>query len=183
MAELIPISPFFGMEIPKVTSVTLEEWLPGPITSITPFRGGAAQVAKVLRPLGLGWPEPNRMIVSGPARIAFAGRDTAFLMGVAAPGALAAHAALADQSDGWAALWLTGQGAGAVLARLVPMDLRTGVFPEGSSVRSLLGHMPLMLMRSGAGFEILTFRSMAQTALREIGEAMHSVAARAALPG
>jgi len=36
--------------------------------------------------------------------------------------------AVVDQSDGWAALRVTGAGAVDVLARLVPVDLRPQVF-------------------------------------------------------
>ena len=41
----------------------------------------------------------------------------------------AAHAALTDQTDGWASLTLTGPHATDALLRLVPLDLRPAAFP------------------------------------------------------
>ena len=67
-----------------------------------------------------------------------------------------------------------------MLARLVPLDLRPASFADGAAARSLLGHMSLAIRRTGAaGFELLVFRSMAATAVHEIGAAMTSVAAQA----
>ena len=90
-------------------------------------------------------------------------------------------AALADQTDAWAGLALAGPDAEAVLARLVPLDLAPQAFPEGAAARSMLRHLPLLIVRGAEGFELLVPRSSAATAVREVGEAMRGVAARAAL--
>ena len=95
------------------------------------------------------------------------------------PEALQGIAALTDQSDGWAALCLDGPQAEAVLARLVPLDLRSAVFARGAVLRCQLGHLPAILRRTGStAFQILVFRSMAATAVHELHQAMRSVAAR-----
>ena len=95
------------------------------------------------------------------------------------PPAPLAEAALTDQSDGWAVIRLTGAGCEAVLARLVAVDLRPGHFRRGHTLRTLLFHAPASLTRIGAhGFEIMVFRSMAASAVHELGVAMKSVAAR-----
>ena len=66
------------------------------------------------------------------------------------------------------------------LARLVPVDLAG--LARGQVARSLLGHMMALLRRTGAQeLEVWVFRSMAATAVHEIGTAMRSLAARAAL--
>ena len=152
------------------------------ITAIAPWPGHHGAVDAALRGLGLGFPAAGEMIVAGKARAVWAGRETAFLMGEDAPRSLAEHAALTDQGDGWAGLHLSGAGAAATLARLVPLDLRLSAFPAGSVARSLLNHMPCLILRPAPeAFEVYTFRSMAGTAVHELAEAMHGVAARAAL--
>lgn len=188
MPELIAKTPCAGLGLPLAHgAAVLDEWLPGPMTSVAPFAGQAAAVDAALAPLGLAFPAPNGMADSGmadggDARIVWTGRGQAFVIGVAAPDALAPLAALSDQSDGWAGLRLTGAAAGAVLARLVPLDLTPGAMAPGTAARSLLGHMPLILMRTGDhAFDLLTFRSMAHTAVHELTTAMEQVAARAAL--
>jgi heterotetrameric sarcosine oxidase gamma subunit len=123
--------------------------------------------------------QPGKMIVSGSARIIWAGRETAFLMGVAPPEGLQSEAALTDQSDGWAGLHLRGSGAEAVLARLVPLDLRLSAFAVHDAARTLLNHMPCLIFRPAeTAFDVYVFRSMAGTAVHELTEAMRGVAAR-----
>ena len=86
---------------------------------------------------------------------------------------------MTDQSDGWAVMRLEGAGARDVLARLCPLDLRAPVFKRGHTARSLLGHMNASITRVGVNaFEIMVFRSMANTAVHELNEAMKSVAAQ-----
>lgn len=178
MADLIATTPAAGLGLPVTHGgATLAEWLPGPVTAVAPYAAGVAGVQKALKPLGLTWPEPNRMTAAAGARLAFAGRGVAFLIG-AAPPDLGAHAAVTDQSDGWCGLRLTGPGSVAVLARLVPLDLRPAAFPQGSAVRTMLNHLTLCLMAAPDGFEMLVFRSMAKTAVHELTDAMARVAAR-----
>jgi sarcosine oxidase subunit gamma len=91
-------------------------------------------------------------------------------------------AALTDQTDGWAGLSLTGPKGPDVLARLMPVDLRSAAFPVGHAVRAPLNHMNAILMRRGAyDFVLLVFRSMAQTAWHELEGAMQTLAARAGM--
>ena len=87
-----------------------------------------------------------------------------------------------EDYDGWAALGLSGPAAVDALARLVPLDLREQAFPPGQVCRAALGHLSMILTRSGPqAFEILVFRSMARTAWHELGDALERVAARASL--
>lgn len=154
-----------------------------PIWSIAPYRGQAAALSAALTAAhGLPFPAPGALLSKEGACIAWSGLDQAFLIGVAADPALASHAALTDQSDAWVRLILSGPMARDVLARLVPIDLSPSACPPGSARRTLLGHMPaLILQRSGDDFEILLFRSMAGTAVAELAGVMKMVAARAAL--
>lgn len=152
------------------------------MTSVAPYPGRETQVNAALAPLGLSFPGPNSHSATGAVRLIWTGRDQAFLIGAAAPEGLAEHAALTDQSDGWARLTLTGPQAEAALARLVPIDLRVKSFAIGSTTRAPLGHMSMILSRiADHGFEIMVFRSMARTAWHEIGDALEHLHARAAL--
>jgi len=181
VAELLAKSPGAGLGLPlNVGAVLLEEWQPGPITALSPFAGQQGAIDAALRPLGLAFPAPNGMQASDAGRIVWTGRQQAFLIGAPCPAI--AGAAVTDQSDGWVGLRLSGTGARDVLVRLVPLDLRDHAFGVGTAVRSLLGHMPLILMRPAPDlWEVLTYRSMARTAVHELAEAMTSIAGRAAL--
>ena len=164
-----------------LAGVTLAEADLGQITSVAPFMGQDKALAMALKALGLSFPAPNQVSSKGGVRLVWTGRDQAFLIG-AAPQGLDGLAALTDQSDGWAALRLDGPGAGDVLARLYPLDLRAAAFPVGRVARAPLNHMSSILMRPGPqSFEMLVFRSMARTAWHEAEVAMRALAARAAL--
>lgn len=181
MPDLIARSPLAGRGLLTSGGLTLSEIALGPITSIAPLRGQEKALAKALKTLGLGFPAPNRFSQSAAARLVWTGRDQAFLIG-APPDGLAPFAALTDQSDGWAALRLDGAGAEAVLARIVPLDLRLAQFAPGHALRAPFNHMSSVVMRRSAyTFELLVFRSMARTAWHEVEAAMTAIAARAAL--
>ncbi len=179
MANLIERSPCEGLLPVTAGTVTLTEARPGPITSVSPLKGRERAVSAALKPLGLSFPGPGVALSSGVVSCVWTGRGQAFLLGAPAPADLAGIAALADQSDGWAVMRLEGEGVEAVLARLVPVDLRAAVFLKGRCVRSTLGHLPLILTRLGDdSFDLMVFRSMAATAVHEVQDAMRAVAAR-----
>lgn len=162
-------------------AVTLSELAPTRITSVAPLAGQSRALRAALKQIGLGWPEPGRSRAAADSAILWTGLTQAFLIG-GDPAALAGLAALSDQSDGWARMRLAGPDAEAVLARLVPLDLRPTVFPEGQVARTGLNHTMAILLRSGGqSFDIMVFRSMAASAVHELGQAMAAVAARAAV--
>ncbi len=179
MPELIAKSALDGRSL-TLGTVTLAEVETGPITSVAVFPGAAKAVAKGLKAIGLAMPAPNTFAGKNGARIVWAGRDQAFLIGVAPPSL--EGAAVSDQSDGWVVLEVGGAGAVDVLARLVPADLRLAAFPVGRAIRSQLNHMNVVILRGGDhAFEIMVFRSMARTAWHELETTMHMVAARAGM--
>lgn len=179
MANLIATAPL-GYVKPVVlagTTLAQMDWVQ--ITSVAPFAGRQGEVDKVLAKIGLGFPAPNTFVAAGAARIAWTGRDQAFLLGADCPN-LGDAAAVTDQSDAWARFSLAGPAAVDALARYVPIDLRLATLPVGASVRSQLYHVPLCLMRTDAeSFEVMVFRSMAQTAWHELEQALRAIAARA----
>jgi sarcosine oxidase subunit gamma len=180
VARLIAKAPLEAVLPVVVESARLIEVEPGRMTSVAPFAGKDKAVASVLRKLGLRFPAPGAGSSRGPARLIWTGRGQAMLLGVEPPEALVGIAALTDQSDGWSAMRLDGPLAEAVLARVVPVDLRVPVFPEGAVARTMLFHMTCTITRVGAeAFEILVLRSFGRTAVQDLATAMRSVAAQA----
>ena len=181
MPDLIATSPLNGRAPQVLAGTALAEAQFRQITSVAPLAGQDKALDRALKSLGLAFPAPNRLVEAGSARLVWTGRDQAFLIG-AAPVGLAPHAALTDQSDGWAILTLSGPMAEAALARIVPVDIRAASFPPGHAARVPFNHMSSVLMRTGPeAFEIMVFRSMARTAWQEAETALTALAARAAL--
>lgn len=179
MASLIETSALSGLLPVGVGALTLTEAALGPVTAVAPLAGKTRALAAALKPLGFRFPAPGEWYGNEKAELFWAGRDLAFLTGVPAPDALAGAAALTDQSDGWAAIDLTGPGGEVVMARLCPLDLRLVAFPVGRAARAPLGHMQSILIRREEGsLRIMVFRSMAKTAVHELSVAMRGVTAR-----
>ena len=158
---------------------TLEEVSLGQMYQVSPFAGTWSAVSDDLEGLyGVRLPDAGRTAHQGDIRAVWFGRGTVLLTGLPEQPDLSG-AAVTDQSDAWACVELRGASAVDVLARLVPIDLRPTAFGEGATARSMAGHMSVSISRqSSDGFLISVFRSMAQTLIGEIAEAMEAVAAR-----
>ncbi len=156
-------------EAVEAGGVQLSVLEPRPMFAVLPLGGAKVTLG------GMGFPAPGESAAKGVARLCWWGAGQAMLIG-AEPGRVKG-AAVVDQSDAWVGFALEGAGAAEVLARLVPLELET--MADGAVARSLLGHMPLALVRTGAGFALYTFRSMAGTAWGELEHALRGVAARA----
>ena len=180
MAELTEKSPCEGLLPMNIGDVAVTEVDSGPITAIAPFAGKAEALGKAVKAAhGMSWPEVGQSHAKGGARLLWFGHAHALLMGAMPKAGLAEHAALTDQTDAWAVVNLDGAGARDVLARLTPLDLRPGHFVQNQTARSQLGHMPASVTRVAAdGYQIMVFRSMAQTLIHDLTQAMHAVAAR-----
>lgn len=183
MADLKATTPCAGLLPLRAGAMRLEEVEPGRITSLMPGPGQAGALDAALRAAhGVGWPEPGAAHLGDGVAVIWTGLDQAMLVGPAPDPSLAAQAALTDQSDAWAVVELSGDAGPEALARLVPVDLRAHAFAEGATARTLLGHMSVSVTRTGAErLRIMAFRSMAGTLVRELHEAMESVAARRGL--
>ena len=180
MAELIALSPLGNADPLAIGRCTLSEVDPGPMTSIAPFRGKDGEVSKALRKSHkIDWPGPNETTLSGKTRCIWFGREMALLTGASLDDDFAKHAALTDHSDAWVCVALEGSDAEAVLARLVPVDLRIAHFKVDQTARTMLGHMNSSFTRTAEyAFLIMVFRSMASTLVHDLQIAMESVAAR-----
>jgi len=174
-------SPCAGLLPLRIGAMTLTEETQGTMTLIAPFKGRDAALSDAMKAAhGIGFPAPGRRTGTRGAGAIWFGRRMALLCGPAPDPGLAAHAALSDQSDGWAVVRLEGTGARDVLARLVPLDLRDGVFKRGHSARTDLRHMMAALSRVGdQAYQIMVFRAFAETLVHDLEEAMQAVAARA----
>lgn len=178
MVDLIAKSPCAGLLPVSHGDVTLSEIVFDAITSVAPLKGQEAAVSEALKAqMGAEFPKPNRTTGKADARAVFSGRGQALVLGpVLSP---IPGAAMTDQTDAWACVMLEGAGARAVLARLVPIDLRDTAFKRGHAARTLLMHLPVVLMRTGADrYGIMAFRSMARTLVHDLETAMEAVAAR-----
>jgi sarcosine oxidase subunit gamma len=69
-----------------------------------------------------------------------------------------------DVSDAQCALRLTGARATELLSKSVPVDLSAGAFPVQTCARTLMGSIPVFVMRDEDGFLILVERSLAHAA-------------------
>ncbi len=181
MANLIARSPFEGLLPLAAGSVEATEIDAGVITSVAPFAGQTGAVSSALeKAIGCPLPAVGSFVEQGEVQIVWTGLDQWFVLSpdpVTVPGA-----AMTDQSDAWASVEVSGPDASAVLARLVPIDLRPSVFAVGHASRTTLGHMSCILMRTGhERFIAMVFRSMARSAVHDLERAMRAVAARAAL--
>ncbi len=184
MTRLAAKSPCDGLLPLKVADLILSEESLGMLTSVVPFKGQAAALSRALQAAhGVAFPAVGRADFgeAGSCALWF-GQDLALLAGPVPDAALARHAALADQSDAWAVVRLTGARSAEVLARLTPLDLRESAFAIGNSMRTELAHMPASLTRMDENaFRIMVFRSFAQTLVDEVKTAMQGVAARHSL--
>lgn len=172
MVELVARGPADGLVPHSVGDNVLSAPDPGRLTWIAAGAGQEKALAAALRKtIGLGWPAPGRMISKGDARIAWFGERQALLIGPAAP--RLDGAAVSEQSDGWTLLRLEGSGAREILMRVSPLDLRAGKFGAGRAARSLVIHVPVMLLgMPGGSFDMLVPRSMTGTVLADVIRAM-----------
>lgn len=167
--------PLSGFEV-AVADMSLQMIDPGPMWSVTPYAGCADRAAEVL---GGKLPKVQRSVRTGGGEVVWWSRGQFMMFGALDVPAMGGIAAVTDQSDAWSVFELSGAQSEAVLARLVPVDLRQATFKRGHCARTVLNHMPLHVTRiSNAGFRLMTFRSMAQTAAHELEFVMRSVAAR-----
>ena len=184
MARLIETTPCAGLLPMTIGTVGLSEVDLGPVFSVAPFKGQAKAVDAALKDvIGAGFPKPGKQVTKEGVRVLWSGAGQALVIG-ARPEGLEELAAVTDQSDASATVRIDGADAEAVLARLVPIDLRRTVFPRNSTARTMLAHLTVSVTRVDAdAFEIMTMRSMAGTLVDDLSEAAEGVAARARIPG
>ncbi len=166
MVKLVALGAFEGVTLGAVGGVVLSEVDVAGAVSVAPLAGQEAAVDAALRAVGLGFPAPGQVVGSGDRRAIWAGRGRALVIG-GVPG-LDGLAAVTEQGDGIAALVVQGATVEAVLARLVPMDLRLRAFPVGATARTFVNHMTAQVTRVAEdAVEVMVMRSMARTLVHE----------------
>lgn len=180
MVELIAKSPCDGLLPLTIGIITLDEEDVGTIHSISPFKGQEKALSDAMKSAhGMAYPAANRATGKIGARAVWFGHSQAMLMGPEPDDTLRGFAAVVDQSDAWAVVRLQGAGVEDVLARLVPVDVRAAQFKRGHTARTLLFHMTASVTRVGENaFQIMVFRSMAETLVHDLKRAMEGVASR-----
>jgi len=173
VAKLIALTPCADLLPLTHGGITVTEVLAARLTSVAPYAGQSKAVsAQMQAEVGAGLSAINRR--SGA--VTWFGHGTWLVAGDVA---LEDVAAVTDQSDAWAIVAVSGAGVEDVLARLVPVDLRESVFKKNHVTKTMLGHMSVTIVRTGAdAFEIMVMRSMAQTLVHDLDVAMRSVALR-----
>ncbi|WP_110549001.1 sarcosine oxidase subunit gamma [Yoonia vestfoldensis] len=177
MARLIALGAFGDLLPLQTGDVTCTEVMRETLFCVAPYRGQHKAVSAALKAqLGLSLPAAGRRKIAGDAICQWIGHDAWV---VSAPVMLDGLAAVSDQSDGYAALDVAGAGVEAVLARLIPLDLRSTTFKVNHTARSLLGHVPVSITRTGAqAFEVMVMRSMAASLVHDLQVAMSGLARR-----
>lgn len=173
MPSLIDRSPAADILPVTIGQATLEEVHVDAITWVAPY-GDLREIAP-----GLAMPKPNQTTANADTRAIWVGAGQALVLGNPVwPG----DAAVTDQSDGWTIARLRGDRARDILARVTPLDLRDAAFPNGATARTLLGHMTASVTRiDAATYDLMVFRSMAQTLVHDMTRAMRGVLARETL--
>lgn len=156
-----------------------------PLSSLLPVQHGAHHLIRAqpgtitaLAPIGAakGLPPPGRAEARGESLVLWAGHGLWL-----ATGTPPATAPQTDATDAWVIVRLNGPTPDAVLARLVPVDLRPLHFRPGDVARTLLGHVAVLIHRPASAPEALELwlpRSMAAHGLRSLREVMRAQAAR-----
>jgi sarcosine oxidase subunit gamma len=146
------------------------------IASLSVRRGQRAALQdRVAAHFGLALPEGARRVTAGAMAAVGTGPGTWLMtrenggnaLGIALKAAVGDTASVADQSDAYAILRLTGSTVRETLAKLVPLDLHPRAFKVGDVAATLAAQIGALLWRledgadGQANFEIAVARSLA----------------------
>jgi len=176
VVDLIARTPADGIGSYSKGAATFEELTLHQIQSIAPFE---AKLGAVETALGFELPKVGRSWRKAGQEVAWFSQGQFLAFDVDIGDRVTGLAAITDQSDAWCAIVLSGSASEAILARLVPLDLRESHFKRGHIMRSHLGHVPLHVTRlESEAFRLMTFRSMAGTMVHDLRRAMDLLAGR-----
>ncbi|SEV98461.1 sarcosine oxidase subunit gamma [Cognatiyoonia koreensis] len=170
MARLIAKSPCAGLLPMTIGTLSLTEVAVGKAFAVAPFK---RQEKAVSDAMPIAFPKPNRVTGTDPRAI-WIGPGQALVIGTDLP---ELPAAVVDQSDSWAIVQVAGPDVLDVLARLVPVDLRT--MRSGQTARTMIAHMTGSVTKVGTqAFELMVMRSMAGTLVHDLERAARIYFAR-----
>ena len=155
---------------------------PAVMTLIDCPKGSKARVSEVLKKAYvMTFSGPNRTTARAKNRCLWFGKNH-LLLGSEPDETLSKIARLTDVSDGYAVLRAEGRDIEALLARIVPIDFAPSHFKPGYTARTLVQQMHAAVTQiSDSVFQIIVFRSMAQTLVHDRKRVMTSVYARTIL--
>ncbi|MCO4846699.1 MAG: sarcosine oxidase subunit gamma [Yoonia sp.] len=173
MVDLNAKSACAGLLPVTIGGVALTEVEVGRMWSVSPFAGAGKACETALEKVGVAWPKVGER----NTHAAWFGLDQVMVFADTVPDL---PAAVTDQSDAWAVVLVSGD-AQAVLARLVPVDLRV---PDSTVLRTLVGHMTAhVTCLAQDQFEVMVMRSMTETLVHDLTTAAEALAARGASGG
>ncbi|MHA1553771.1 MAG: sarcosine oxidase subunit gamma [Alphaproteobacteria bacterium] len=149
------------------------------VSIATPQGGNEALATAVASAFGASLPTVGQSTVSSDGAIRFMGLqpDQMFALfehvGDGAEQVIAhrigATGYTTDQSDGWAALRLTGEAAREALARICMLDLHPDAFAINDVTRTAMEHLGTIICRDGDdSFLLLSARSSARSFLHAV---------------
>ncbi len=184
MAEvLLPALPVMQDRV-TVGALTLALLPEQEIVSVRPFKGHFEAVTDTVRKaLGVMLSDSFQEETGSGGYAAFrAGHNQWFCRGPEGGNLTARLATLCDgrasvtnQTDSRVRLLLSGGGAAAIAAKLVPVDLHPSGFETGRVALTLAGHIPVVLIcrEPRLHYEFMVFRSLAQSLFDDIHIAMN----------
>ena len=180
MADLIAKSACAGLLPLEIGTLNLIEVVAEHVTVLAPYKDQHKAVSDELKKHnGVALPGVNRALGKETGRVLWFSQGQWAVIGPKPTSELAKLGAVVDQSDAWAIVRLEGPDAEDVLARLVPVDMRRSIFKRGHTMRSTLYHMMASITRVGDNsFQVMVFRSMAETLVHDLRLAMQNVTAR-----
>lgn len=187
---LVSASPLDGYS--KVwTGLSIKEGARDDLCSVTVRKGERAAVEAALASgYGVSLPAPGRASAGTdkPLCMLWTGQDQYLAMRVQSAESLtselkalcATSASCVEQSDSWVGLIMAGPQCLAVLERLCPLDLSDAAFPVHATTRTVLEHIPVVMMRreddeGACCFELMTLTSFADSFIHELETAAISV--------
>ena len=184
MPNLVPNTPFLAYEKQfGDLDLTLTEAKGFEIVSLAAAQGTETEFAKLFKKsFGVVLPKPGRWNALKTGKVLWTGQNQYFLfsnepddrldekLGTTFDGL--AYATL--QTDGWAALKMSGSSVHSALDRFIPLDIRNAEI--GFGARTSAHHMSVFILKTGdESFVLLTPRSSSAAFLEALEHVIHNV--------
>jgi len=151
-----------------------------------PPGGEDAALAAIEAGYGHALPAPGKAARTGDGEtlLRLTGDQAFVLFSQAAPdaaavvaGRLAGAAHVTDQTDSWCALTVSGAGSRAALERICPVDLHPDAFAINDAARTVMEHLGVLILRTGADdYLLLSASSSAASFLHAVDISARNVA-------
>ena len=118
-------------------------------------------------------PGPGRSVAGGAATLMRIDPLRWWLLSegaLARPALAATDATLLDLGHARTAIRIEGRDREALVARLVPVDLRSPSFPEGSVASTGCHHVGVTVLAHGEGYDLFVFRTFALSLFEHIAK-------------